>query len=241
VRAETRRSLKEDRFRGATIEVAERTAHWSVEHKSKLITFGIIVVVVLAAVLGAWSYLSSQDQKASVALGQAVRTMETQVRPAGVPPQPNFPSFASSQERATAAKKQFQEVVDKYPHTHTADVARYFLGLTSNDLGDNAAAERHLGEVASIHDKELAALAKFAQAAVYRKENKDAQAIDLYKQLIDRPTATVGKVTAQLELASFYQAKQQPAEAKRIYEQIQKENQGTEAGSLAASKLAELK
>jgi len=241
VRAETRRSLKEDRFRGATIQVAERTAHWSVEHKSKLITFSIIVLVVLAAVLGTWAYLSSQDEKASVDLGAAVRTMETQVRPPGVPAQPNFPSFASSEERATAAKKEFQQVVDKYPHTHTADVARYFLGLTSNDLGDNATAERYLGEVASIHDKDLAGLAKFALAAVYRKENTDGQAVDLYKQLIDRPTATVAKVTAQMELASFYQSKQQTADAKRIYEQVQKENQGTEAGSLAGSKLTELK
>ena len=131
MRAETRRSLKEDRFRGATIQVAERTAHWSVEHKSKLITFSIIVLVVLAAVLGTWAYLTSQDEKASVDLGTAVRTMETQVRPPGVPAQPNFPSFASSDERAAAAKKQFQQVVDKYPHTHTADVARFFLGLTS--------------------------------------------------------------------------------------------------------------
>ena len=241
MRAETRRSLKEDRFRGATIQVAERTAHWSVEHKTKLITLSVIVLVALVAGLGTWSYLTSQDEKASIDLGQAVRTMETQVRPAGVPPQPNFPSFASSEERATAAKKQFQQVVDKYPRTHTADVARYFLGLTSNDLGDNAAAERYLGEVAAIHDKDLAALSKFALAAVYRKENKDAQAIDLYKQLIDKPAVTVAKVTAQMELASLYQAKQQNADAKRIYEQIQKENQGTEAGSLATSKLAELK
>lgn len=241
MRARTRHSLKEDRFRGATIEVAERTAHWTVEHKYTLIV-GVIVLVVLAlAGFGGWTYLNRQDEKAGVELGQAIRTMETQLRPPGVPEQPGFPSFVSAQDRATAAKKQFQRIVDGYPHTRTADMARYFVGVTSAELGDNAAAERDLKDVSSTHNEDLAALGKFALASVYRKENKDAQAIDLYKQLINKPTRTVGKVTAQMELASLYQAKQQPAEAKRIYEQVQKDNPSSEAGSLAASKLAELK
>jgi len=241
VRAQTRHSLKEDRFSRTTIQVAERTADWTVEHKSKLILGTLVVVVIVAAVLGGWYYLSQQDEKASVQLSQAMRTMDTQLRPPGVPPQPDFPSFASANERSTEARKQFQAILDKYPHTHTADIARYFLGVTSANLGDNAAAERHLNQIASSHNKNLAALAKFALASLYRKENKEAQAIALYKQLIDKPTDTVGKVTAQLELASFYQSKQQPAEAKRIYEQIQKENPATEAASIASSKLAELK
>jgi len=51
----------------------------------------------------------------------------------------------------------------------------------------------------------------------------------------------VGKVTVQLELAATYQADQQPLEAKRIYEQIQKENPASEAAQIASAKLQELK
>jgi TolA-binding protein len=76
---------------------------------------------------------------------------------------------------------------------------------------------------------------------VYRQEGKDVQAIELYKQLIAKPAQTVGKVTAQMELASLYEAKQQTADAKNIYQQIQKENPATEAASLASQKLAALK
>jgi tetratricopeptide (TPR) repeat protein len=241
VRAQTRHSLKEDRFRGATIVAAERTAHWTVAHKNTLLISGVGLAVLVALGLGGWTYVSHQDEKASLEFGQAVRTMETSLRPAGVPEQPGFSSFASAQERAAAAKKQFEQIVNEYPHTHTADMSRYFLGVTSADLGDNAAAERYLNQVASLHNEDLAALAKFALASVYRKENKDAQAIELYKQLINKPSRTVGKVAAQLELASFYQSKQQPAEAKRIYEQVQKENPASEAANLASTKLADLK
>ena len=69
----------------------------------------------------------------------------------------------------------------------------------------------------------------------------DAQAIDLYKQLMDKPTLVVSKATAQLELASFYESRQKPDEAKKIYEQVQKENPSTEAASLAQRRVAALK
>ena len=241
MRAETRHQLKQDRFSKVTFEAAGNAAHWSVEHQSKLIAAVIAVIVTGGIAFGGWYYLNAQDEKASAGFSTAVRTWETPLRPAGVPPQPGTDSFASAQERATAARKQFQAIVDKYPRTHTADMARYFVGLASAQLGDNAAAERSLQEAARSSNADLAALGKFALASVYRAENKDAQAIDLYKQLMDKPTLVVSKATAQLELASFYESRQKPDEAKKIYEQVQKENPATEAASLAQRRVAALK
>ena len=241
MRAETRHQLKEDRFSKATLHAAEQTVHWTVEHQSKLLIAGIVVAAVALIGFGGWYYMNSQDEKASIELGAATRVLEQQVRPAGVLAQPGFPSFASAQERATEARKQFQAIVDKYPHTRTADMARYFVGLTSSQLGDYAAAERNLQEVTKSSNKDLAALAKFALASVCRAENKDAQAIDLYKQLIDKPTTTVNKITVQLELAQFYEGRQKLDEAKRIYDQVQKENPATEAASLAQQRANKIK
>ncbi len=238
MRAETRHQLKQDRFSKVTLEAAENAAHWSEEHKAKLIVIAIVVIVIAAIGFGGWYYINSQDEKASVELSTAVRTFETPVRPAGMPAQPGFDSFASSEERATAARKQFQAIVDKYPHTHTADLARYFVGLAAAQLNDNAAAERNLQEAAGSRNTDLAALGKFALASVYRSENKDTQAVDLYKQLIDKPTLVVSKVTAQLELAGFYESRQKPDEAKKLYDQVEKENPATEAAALAQRRSA---
>ncbi len=241
MRAETRHQLKQDRFSKVTLEAAENAAHWSVEHQSKLIA-AVVAVVVLAAIgFGGWYYVSQQDEKASAELSTAVRTFETPVRPAGVPAQPGYDSFASPQERATAARKQFQGIVDKYPHTHTADMARYFVGLASEQLRDNAAAERSLQEVANSSNADLASLGRFALAAVYRGESKETQAVDLYKQLIDKPTLVVSKATAQLELAGFYESTKKPDEAMKIYDQVAKDNPSTEAASLAQRRAAALK
>jgi TolA-binding protein len=241
VRAETRHQLKQDRFSRATIDAAERTAHWSVEHKNKLMVAVVIVLAVAAAAAGSWYYLNQQDQKASLDMSVAVRTLNTPVRPPNMPSQPEAPSFASVAERATAARKQFQTIVDKYPHTHSAEFARYFLGVAAADLGDNASAEREFQKVISSGNSDVAALARMALASVYRNTGRNKQAIELYKQLAAKPTSTVGKVMAQMELAETYQADNQPAEAKRVYETIQKENPASEAAQLASTKLQQLK
>jgi tetratricopeptide (TPR) repeat protein len=241
LRAETRHQLKQDAFSRVTIGAAEKTAHWSVEHRNTLTIAGIAVAVIVAAVLGGWYYLSKQDEKASFELSVAVRTLDAPLRPAGAPAQPDSPSFASAQERAEAGKKQFQAIMDKYPHTRTADMARYFLGVTSESAGDNAGAESNFKAVVSTGNKELASVAKLALAALYGNTNRSKDAVALYQELINQPTASVGKVTAELHLAELYQTTNQPLDAKRLYEQIKKDNPGADAVAIATQKLAELK
>jgi len=241
VRARERHQLKQDAFSRVTIEAAGKTAHWTQEHRSTLTIAAVIVAVVLLAGVGGWFYLSAQDEKASLELSQAVRTLNTPLRPAGAPEQPDLPTFTSVKDRGEAAKKQLQAIVDKYPHTRTADMARYLLGVTAADLSDNATAERNFKEVASSGNRELASVAKSALAALYGQTNRTKEAAALYQELLNKPTTSVSKVTAQLQLAELYQNSNQPLDAKRIYEQVKKENPASEAGQLATQKLAELK
>lgn len=240
MRAEARRRLKQDQFSKTTLQVAEQTVDWSVEHKGKVIAGAVIFAVIIAAVVGGWYYVQQQDEKASVDFTKAVQTLDTPLRPAGMPAQPDNPSFASSTERATEAHKQFQAIADKYPHTHAADYAHYFLGVTSESLGDNAAAERELKTVAGYHNADLASLAKMALASLYRDTGRTKDALDIYKQLIQKPTSTVGKSAAEMHLAETYQAAGMTAEAKKQYQQLQKDDP-TGAGQLAAEKLQEMK
>lgn len=241
MRAQTRHQLKQDAFSRATIQAAEKTADWTVEHRSTLIISVICAAVVIAAVVGGWYYLSAQNEKASLELNQAVRTMDTPLRAAGAPAQPDYPTFESAKERNETAKKQLQAILDKYPHTHSADMAHYLLGVTESNLSDSAGAEKNFKEVASSWNRDLAAISKFALAALYGETNRTKDAANLYQELINKPTASVSKVTAQLQLADLYQASNQPLDAKRIYEQVKKENPSNEAGQLASQKLAQLK
>jgi len=240
VRAENRRQLKQDKFSKTTLQVAEQTVHWSAEHKGKLMAGAAIALLVIGGALGIWYYWSTQDEKASIDFTRGVQTLNAPIRPAGMPPQPDLVTFASSTERATEARKQFQAIADKYPHTRAADYARYFVGVTSSQLGDYAAAEHELKAVSESHNSELASLAKVALASVYRNNNRTKDALDLYKGLIADPTRTVGKTSAQIQLAETYEAAGMNADAKKLYEQIQKESPQTEAGQIAAARLQEL-
>jgi TolA-binding protein len=241
VRAETRHQLKQDAFSRVTIGAAEKTADWTVEHRSTLVIATVAVIIVAAAVIGGWYYLNVQDEKASGELSVAVRTMDTQLRPAGAPAQPDFPTFTSAKERSEAAQKQFQAIVDKYPHTRTADMAHYFLGVTAASLSDNATAERDFKDVISKGNREVSSLAKNALASLYGQMNRTKDAVALYQELINKPTDSVSKVAAQLQLAELYQNSNQPVDAKHLYEQIKKEYPTEEAGQLATQKLSQLK
>lgn len=223
------------------MDMAEATANWSVEHRSKVIAGGVALLAVIAAAIGMWLYFDRQDQKAGVDLSRALRTFNAEIVPAGTPPQPDIQTFSSAKERATEARKQFQFVVDQFPHTHAAEVSRYFVGQTSAELGDYAAAEKDFQEIASIRNDDMASLGKLALASIYRTQARYKDAVEIYKKLSEKPTNSVGKSTALLELAATYQLQQQPLEAKRIYEQVQKENPSTEAAQIASAKLQEIK
>jgi len=236
VRSYTRQQLKQDKVATAVTEKVS----WPVEHRDKLVWVAVAVVAAVVILAGGWFYLNQRDQAASADIGKALAILQAPIQPANAPVQPGFVTFPSAKERAQAAQKEFKAIEQKYPHTRASEFARYFVGVTSLDMGDTAGAEKTLKELAGARDKELGSLAKFALASVYRAENRQADAIKVYQALIANPTTTVPKNTAQLELAALYQDKQ-PAEAERIYQEIQKENPKSAAADVAASRLSSLK
>ena len=70
-----------------------------------------------------------------------------------------------------------------------------------------------------VGNKDLAALAKLGLASVYEATNRDQDAINIYNELIKKPTQSVSSQRAQFALADLYQRKD-PAQAKRIYDQL---------------------
>lgn len=236
MRSYTRHQLKQDAFAETTAD----TITWAVEHRSKLIAAAVVLAVVAAAAMGAWALVNYRNQQASQELSGALQKYNAPIRPAEQPPIPDQLSYASGAERAKAAHADFARIADKYSFTRNGRIARYFAGITLHDMGDDAGADKQLQQAAGSSDREVASLAKLALASIYQETNKTQQAIDLYKSLIDKPTTSVGKTTAQYQLASLYEANHQPLEARKLYEQMQKENPTSQIGQLAAQKLQTL-
>ena len=72
----------------------------------------------------------------------------------------------------------------------------------------------------AVFARELAGRQKRALIETRPVLDRTKDAADLYKELINKPTTTVSKVMAQMQLAALYASSQQPLEAKRIYEQM---------------------
>jgi tetratricopeptide (TPR) repeat protein len=218
VQSYTRRQLKEDRFQ----EAAKETVHWTVVHRKTIITVLVVAGIITAVTASLLAYNSKLEERASEALGRAMRIYQAPLRQPNAPADPKQRTFLSVEERAKEANKQFQQVADQFSRTGSGKNARYLAAVTALEAGDAGNAERRLKDIADSGDRERAALAKLALASLYRSSNRDAEAIKLYKDLIDHPTSSVPKVTAQFQLADAYQTKQ-PDEARRIYDELAKD------------------
>jgi tetratricopeptide (TPR) repeat protein len=237
LRSSERHQLKQDQFAVKTQE----TLDWAAEHRNSVLYGTIALAVVLVLGLGGFYYQQNREQTASAMMGDALSVFNTPLTPAGTAPTPGIPSFATANDRAKAASEKLSQVADKYPHTDAGTLAKYFLGLSAEEMNDKAKAEQYLKEVADSGNQDTAALAKSALAALYHDTGRDQDAINLYKQLIEKPTNTVPKATAQLDLAELYGNKN-PAEARKLYEDIVKNKDNAEQViSIANTRMATLK
>ena len=147
-------------------------------------------------------------------------------------------TYATVADRAKAANQQFKAVADKYGWLTEGSKARYFQGVTEQELGQTTAAEADLKKVADSWNRNLANLAKVALASIYRQTGRDQQAIDLYNEIIAKPSETVTAGVAQLDLADLYDATGKEAQAKALWAKIKDSDKDGAAGSIAAQKLS---
>jgi predicted negative regulator of RcsB-dependent stress response len=177
-----------------------------------------------------------QESAAETALGQALDIYTAPLAQPGAPVEKG--TYTTVAERAKAANEQFKAVADKYGWLTEGSKARYFQGVTEQELGQTAAAEGDLKKVADSWNRNLSNLAKIALASIYHQTGRDQQAIDLYNDIIAKPSETVTAGVAQLDLADLYAATGKEAQAKALWAKLKDSDKEGAAGSIAAQKLS---
>ena len=230
---QTKVALKQDQFVTTTAHGLE----WASENrKSVIVTTSILLAVIVFVVLAGVIW-SRRSEAASSAFGNAMNIYQTPIAVPSQPVPPGTKTFASIAEKARAANPAFKAVADQYGLTKDGKNARYFEGLTYVEEGQTQSAEDTLKKVAGGWDKQLASLARFALADLYRQTGRDAQAIDLYNQLTAKPTDAVPAGLAQIQLAELYTAEGKIDQAHKIYAQLKDKDAKGPAGAIAAQKL----
>lgn len=228
----TRHALKQDRFALA----AKSSASWLGEHQSSIARWAITAGIILVLVIGGLIFWNIRSSAANTALGDAIDVYVSPLAVPGAPPQPNV--YTTAEARAKEANREFVAIAHDYSWLQTANKARYFAGITFEELGQNGNAESNLKSAAGSWNHNLANLAKLALAGLYHQENRDSEAIDLYKELADKPSVTVSAGVAQLDLADLYAAEGKTDQAKVLWAKVRDLDKDGAAGSIAAQKLA---
>lgn len=228
---QTRHALKQDSF----VQATASSINWMDAHRSIIIKTSIVVVVIAVVLAGAIAY-NNRSTRAENLFGQAMDIYNTPVTQPGQPTEPGLKTYASAAARAKDAHPLFEEVANSYGWFKAGANSRYLAGMTAIDMGQTAAGENELKQAADSHDRGVAALAKLALAGLYHQTGRDPQAIELYQQLIAKPTLTVPASMAKLQLAGLYETTK-PAEAKRLYAEIKDQDKTTAAGQIATQRL----
>jgi tetratricopeptide (TPR) repeat protein len=218
----TRHELKQDEFK----ESLDQLEQYVAAHLKEIVTVAILAIVVVGSAVGMKYYLSQQETNANLDLASALKTFQAYVgtfAPGSMPA--GTESYPTAADRYKAALQKFNAIVGKYrlfPRPTAVGIALYHAGLCESLLGNSAAAINILQEASRDRDREIASLAQLALAEEFLKTGKTQEADRIYQNLADHPTLTVPRASALLALADSFK-NSQPARARQLYEQIQKE------------------
>jgi tetratricopeptide (TPR) repeat protein len=232
VDTQTRHALKKDKL----AQAAATSASWVSGHRSSVLRWVVSGGVVLLVVIAASIFWEVRTSAANLALGQAMDVYNTPLAEPGAPPQPNV--YTTAEARAKEANREFVAIAQNFRAWPEAANARYFAGVTYEDLGRNTEAEAELKAAAGASNRNLANLAKLALAGLYRQTSRDQQAIDLYNAITAKPSETVSSGVAELDLADLYSAEGKQEQARMLWAKIRDADKDGAAGTAAAQKLS---
>ncbi len=233
----TRHELKQDEFQ----DFIEKIQIFSSKYSRQIILGAVAVIVAVGLVYGLRTYSARKESAANAALENALTTFDAYVgNPSAAAMAAAGPSFQTAQLKYQKALGQFQAVTQKYPGTKAGAYAQIHAGICEGELGNSAAAIKTLREAAGNSDREVASLARLSLAQELQRAGKTDEAMKITQDLADHPTTTVPKATALMTLAGLYREKQ-PARARQIYVQLQKEyGSNTELASALKQELSSL-
>ena len=210
----TRKALKTDRFAAEVTHSVE----YVTEHRRQALLYGGAALALLALAGGAYFWVQKRRSAAHEALYQALATVHAAIseeEPVG------RLSFRTDKEKNDKALKDFQGVLQRFPKTPEARIARYYVGLVHNEMGSLAEAQKHLEQAIRDGHDDVLALARMSLADIYLEQGKDEEARKIYQFLIENHTATVSEGRAQLAMARFLRPRR-PEEARQLLLELMK-------------------
>src|SRR5262249_52780851 len=141
--------------------------------KQEIIVAGAAILVLIVAVVGWRIYSANRNAAAQTQLSHAINAF-------------NDPNIKSDKERFEKALAEAQKTHDAYRSLPAGAIAQYYMAMSQEGLGDTAKATENLQQVIQNSDEDIAGVAKFGLAGIYKKHGELQKASDLYKQIYEK-------------------------------------------------------
>lgn len=206
------RELKHDRFRDATMLLADRMAD-KVAGRRQQILYALIAIVVIGIgvyVFVRWRHKHAEEAEAAMGRAIAISNADITQTP---PPGSKDPVFSNPQDRSERAIQEFQKVAAKYGDPYRSQ-AQYFIA-TNKLTTDRLNAESELQKL-SQGSSEIAILSKFALAQAKESDGGLDEAARQYGELAKANSMIITPESANLRLAIVYNKQGKKKEAADI-------------------------
>ena len=225
MKRELKRQIKQDELRTGL----QQAAAWMRAHGREVQMTAGAVVVLLAAGLLVQNFRARQDASAEAAFAKALEVYQAPVASEAPAPAPaGGTTFPTREEKYRKALAEFQGV-EKSASGEVRQRARYYAALSQIELGDVAAAEKTLTELAGRKDKDdlVPSLARLALAGLHRRNGQADKAIEAYRRMLEDGNFVLPRDHVLHELAATQEAANRPQDARASYERLFQEYPGS--------------
>jgi tetratricopeptide (TPR) repeat protein len=204
--------------------------HWAGSNSKTLITTLTVILVVGGALVAFWAYRNSSDNRARIALAEAMVIEEARVMPpappAGTTNDPNavggqLPgTYPTEKAKLEAALPKFQAAADAYPSHDAGLTARYHAAKALVALGRFDEAVKAYEQVISGGSGLLQRSARLGKAEAQLRAAQYDPAIATLKQIVDQKDPALPADAVLMELARAYRLAGNTGEARKTLQQV---------------------
>ena len=213
--------------------LTERILDWFEEYKKKIIWIGIISFFASLALLG-WVYVENKNSKAAQLLEYEASLTLLDAQLYSEDPDAQMEAYQ-------AAISQFQEIIQKFPRTNSASLARYKIGNSYSAIGEYENAiesyEAFMKKDGSGHG--IAPLVAQRMGYAYLKLGKTEESEKYFKMVTPKSKA-YNRDVSLLELAQITERKGEKEEALSKYQEIIDQFSSSPMASEARGKIRSL-
>jgi len=224
---------------------------WATTNSSTIAATIAAIAIVVVAVLGYMAYRNSSDDKARVALAEAMVIEEARVMPPGPPTgattDPNaiggqLPgTYPTEKAKLEAAIPKFQAAADAFPSTDSGQTARFHLARSYVTLGRFDEGLKEYDKVIAGGNALLARSARLGKADAQLRAAQYDPAIATFKQIVDTKEAGLPMEAVLMELARAYKLAGKTEDARKTLTQIVEQHADSPYAAEARAEIDRLK